>query len=618
MGYQADLFQFNLKKYGERARGMVATKHNILSLLACIFDPLGIISPVTVRGKILFQGLCVDKVGWDDELSGERRSEFEKWSSSLKNAGRISVPRCLHEGTKAPDKCSLHGFADASLKAYCAVIYFVSQADGRIHVEMLTSKTRVSPLKRQTIPRMELMAGRVLAQLMHTVKAALQNNIVVTETHLWLDSKTALYWIKNQKEWKQFVRHRVNEVLRLTDKEEWGHCPGKENPADIGSRGVLAAELVESQLWWKGPSWLSRPKEEWPGKEEIVETPEGLEEAKKISVCVVQNINECGIAGVLDVNRYSKLDRLLRVTSLVLRFTSNVRAQRTGSSKTTGEVKTEEIVKAEKMWVKEVQKQLKSKPNFKGLVKELGIVTCGCDGIMKCKGRLGNSELDTEVKEPAILPKDHKFTSLVVERCHERVYHSGVRSTLAELRTRFWVPKGRQVVKRILSRCLVCRKAQGKSCGTPPIAALPDFRVREVPPFSRVGIDFAGPLFVKGVSGEMEKVYIVLFSCCVTRAIHLDLITDMSTTAFIRCLRKFAARRGSPALIVSDNAKTFKSANKVLKKLNDDHEVASHLVKNRIEWRLLEMLFRGSMLEMAMLLRVRVRVSNCTRDIYSG
>ena len=103
-------------------------------------------------------------------------------------------------------------------------------------------------------------------------------------------------------------------------------------------------------------------------------------------------------------------------------------------------------------------------------------------------------------------------------------------------------------MKRILIQRLVCCKAQGKSCVMPPIAALPDFRVTEVPPFSRVGINFAGPLFVKGVLGEMEQVNVVLFSCCVIRGIHLDLITDMSMTAFNCCLRKFAVRRGSPVL----------------------------------------------------------------------
>ena len=231
---QTDMFHFNLGKLEAKAKGLVATKRNVLSLLASLFDPLGIVSPVTVSVKILFQELCEDKVGWDDKLNGERASRFEKWLKELKSVGKVRVPRCLYGLSKAPVKCSLHGFADASLKAYCAVIYFVCQADHGNHVEMLTSKTKVSPLKPQTIPRLELMSGRILAQLMDTVRNALKESVEIVESRLWLDSKTALCWINNQGEWKQFVRHRVNEILRLSRKNEWGHCPEKENPADIG------------------------------------------------------------------------------------------------------------------------------------------------------------------------------------------------------------------------------------------------------------------------------------------------------------------------------------------------------------------------------------------------
>ena len=104
---------------------------------------------------------------------------------------------------------------------------------------------------------------------------------------------------------------------------------------------------------------------------------------------------------------------------------------------------------------------------------------------------------------PVILPRQHRFTRLVIEECHQRVHHSGVRATLAELRSRYWVPRGRQVVKRILSECVTCRRFTGKPYSTPPTAALPDFRVKEAPPFSRVGVDFAGPLYVKEKSGQM-------------------------------------------------------------------------------------------------------------------
>ena len=124
-------------------------------------------------------------------------------------------------------------------------------------MRLVASKTRVVPLKELTTPRLELMSARILAQLMNTVRNTLQSQVTIDGVRFWLDSKTTLSWIRNKGEWKQFVRHRVNEILRLTDKEEWAHCPTLENPADLGSRGVLAPQLKEDELWWLGPRWLT-------------------------------------------------------------------------------------------------------------------------------------------------------------------------------------------------------------------------------------------------------------------------------------------------------------------------------------------------------------------------
>ena len=182
---------------------------------------------------------------------------------------------------------------------------------------------------------------------------------------------------------------------------------------------------------------------------------------------------------------------------------------------------------------------------------------------MRCSGRLVNSDLEFDARRPVVLPRDHRFTRLVIEDCHRRVHHSGVRATLAEVRSRYWVPKGRQVVEKVLGGCVTCKRQTGRPYSAPPASALPEFRVREAPPFSKVGVDFAGPLYVKGRAGHMVKVYVALFSCCVIRAVHLELVEDMSAVAFRRCLRRFAARNGTPALIVSDNAKTFQATESI-------------------------------------------------------
>ena len=178
----------------------------------------------------------------------------------------------------------------------------------------------------------------------------------------------------------------------------------------------------------------------------------------------------------------------------------------------------------------------------------------------------------------------HK-TKLIVENVHCRVGHNGVRSTLTELRTRFWIIKGRQYVKKVIGKCIVCKRQEGKPFQAPLTAPLPEFRVNEAPPFSNCGLDFAGPLYYKDKQGIMQKSYFALFTCCLTRAVHLELVEDLSTPTFIRCLRRFTARRGAPTLFISDNAKTFKATDKFLYRMSQDRLVKDFTDTHMIEWR---------------------------------
>ena len=476
-----DTLHFNFQHIADKAKGLEATKRNVLSLLASLFNPLGMVRPVTVGMKVLFQEICKSKFHWDAVLTGEIKRKWDKWVQDLAETKEICINRCLYE-TEGGDvtDCYLHGFGDASKKAYCAMVYFVYRTkDGKAHVRLVAGKTRVASLKKLSIPRLELMSVRILAQLMHTVKNALQSQVKLDVVRFWLDSKTALSWIQNKGEWKQFVRHRVNEILKLTDKEDWAYCSTEENPADLGSRGVLASQLKENQLWWCGPSWLTERPEDWPVLTESLRTPESLIEEKK-SAAVIMTKAEIvsGISGVIDVNDYSTLQRLVRVTawikrfmgvswccgnycwlafvwlcgycsvsfqSFVLRhwcpqhqettrFIDNSTAKAKQNEKRTGRLKADELKCAEIEWLKSVQSELEQQTNFKQLVSELGIKEDRA--ILRCEGRLVNSDLESEARRPLILPRQHRFTRLVIEECHQRVHHSGVRATLAELRSR--------------------------------------------------------------------------------------------------------------------------------------------------------------------------------------
>ena len=206
--------------------------------------------------------------------------------------------------------------------------------------------------------------------------------------------------------------------------------------------------------------------------------------------------------------------------------------------------------------------------------------------ILRCKGRIENAlDLPYSTKHPVILPGDHHLTALYIYRAHAKVLHNGTKETLAELRSQFWVIRGRSVVKRILRKCYTCRRYEGRSCLVPPPPPLPAFRVQEAPPFTNTGVDFAGPLYIKITGGTQSKVWIALFTCCVTRAVHLDLVPDMSGPTFIRSFKRFTARRGLPALVLSDNGKTFEAAAKVIESVVSSPEVQRYLDGVGVNWK---------------------------------
>ena len=277
------------------------------------------------------------------------------------------------------------------------------------------------------------MACLILARLILTIKDALSSQVSIQNV--------------NQGEWKQFVRHRVNEILQLSNKNDWGHCSSGDNPADIGSRGALAKELSKSELWWHGPSWFTEPVERWPVTNSIEPTAESKDEDKRAAILTVISHATHGINEVMEIKGYSTLRKLCRVTAWVKRFCFNI-SQKDKNVRRQGRLTLEEIVASENEWVRAAQRELKHGDNYQQLVAKFGLEKDD-DDIVRCKGRLEFLELPPETKEPVILPKGHQFTVLQIQECHERVLHSGVRSTLAELRSRFWVPKGRQAVKYV-------------------------------------------------------------------------------------------------------------------------------------------------------------------------
>ena len=207
------------------------------------------------------------------------------------------------------------------------------------------------------------------------------------------------------------------------------------------------------------------------------------------------------------------------------------------------------------------------------------------EGVIHCQGRINRASVPVTAKKPILLPPKHWFTILIIREHHKLVHHNGVGETLNSLRATYWIVRGREAVKKEVRRCMVCLRWEGKPYSTPIIPDLPEERVSQEPPFTNTGIDFAGPLYVQNLhSTDKWKVYVCLFTCASTRAIHLELITNLSGSSFLQAFRRFSSRRGLPNVLMSDNAKTFKATSAEVKKVVRPQEVQQYVINKGIAW----------------------------------
>ena len=257
------------------------------------------------------------------------------------------------------------------------------------------------------------------------------------------------------------------------------------------------------------------------------------------------------------------------MTALVPRF---IRCLKKKMKPGTQLLHVEEIQKAEELWIKNTQMMLKGRKSYPQVKTQLAVIEI--NGVLHCQGRLQD-----ESKFPILLPQDSRFTSLLIAECHKRTRHRGVNTTLAEVRSKFWVLKGRQAVKQQLRQCMICSKRNAKACLPPQSGQLPTERVVQGNPFSTTGVDFAGPIHLK----NEEKAYVALFTCGITRAVDLELTEDTTAHEFMGMFRRFISRRGTPSTVISDNAKTFLATAKRLKKICAERELQDFLLANRID-----------------------------------
>ena len=552
-------FSISLSKCADTGNEGVLTKRKMLSVINSVFDPLGLASPIIIIAKILYSRVCREKLAWDEEINGEVEALWKNWIKKLMKCPSLSVPRTVVQGEVT--HIILHGFADASKLAIAACVYvFAHYSNQKPSQHLLTAKARVAPEK--SIPRLELVAAQTLSKLIDCVKKAL-TDYQIDEIHGWVDSTTVLHWLKGKGTWSQFVRNRV-KAISSSEIEEWHYVPNSENPSDLGSRGIAPAQM--ESFWFCRPNWLST-KEDWPIQPEIGESKET--EAEKLPKKDRQMFSkeDASANQMRDLLEKHTLWKTLQITAFIQRFVNNTRRK----EKQTKMLTTEEIESAERFWIKEAQQDDEMQSDVPLKKDQLG--------IWRCEGRVPNYH-------PIFLPRNHTLVKLLIEQSHRRMLHGGVSMTMSCIRERFWIPKLRTLVKKVIHNCNKCKRFRVKGLAALSSSQLPTFRSQMTDPFASTGVDFAGPIKYRINKKTVGKAYIALFTCATTRAVHLKLCRDLTAEEFQRALKEFVARRGTPRLIVSDNGKTFTATKKWLNKLKKNEALMNFLAADKIIWRL--------------------------------
>ncbi|XP_036346838.1 uncharacterized protein LOC118756166 [Rhagoletis pomonella] len=590
---------------------VVISKRIVLSCVAQLYDPNGYITPVTFIGKIIVQDLWRLSMGWDEQVPQSIKDRWLEFWKDISELERFKLPRYIRVSNDAT--IQLHGFADASEKGFGAVIYVrVVSSLGMISSELLISKARVAPLKTITIPKLELAAAELLGRLYLSVVRSMEWQAV--DYVMWSDSTIVLHWLRKLPcQMKVYVANRVASIQANTDINKWRHVKTSDNPADLLTRGMSASGIVGHQLWLHGPSWLRQPSKEWPkggfGYEHI---PEGTLPELKVHIAVeatpTWSIKSNGNAeSVPLVQCASSLDRLIGIMSQVLRFVRLLRAkgnrQLRKSSRGDFHIPVptaEERSRALELMIKETQ-ELEYLREIRALSRDTPMPegskieslkpTLDRNGLLRVGGRIGRAECDYEMKHPVIIPSGSSLSQLIISKAHQATKHGGAQVMMQYIRQRFWIPRLRSELRKFTHKCVTCAR-YAKRLSEQLMADLPADRLQVGKPFLHSGVDYAGPFEIRQLDKNgrcvvKRKSWVAIFVCLKTRAVHIDMITDLSARAFIACYERFIARRGRCERMYSDNGTSFVGASKDIARAYERwraSDMFSELVLKGTEW----------------------------------
>ena len=551
------------------------TKRAVLKTTASTFDPLGLVSPIIVYPRTIIQELWSKKLDWDDPIE---LCDCEKWEQGLKNI--LEVPK-LEFNRWIQDRpnsgIELHVFCDSSERAYAAAVYSRVNSDGgEIVTNLVMTKARVSPLKNESIPRLELIACVIGTRLLTAVN--LTYKVPQEKIFYYTDSRNALYWINTPAhKAKTYVYNRSAEIQRVSEPSQWSHVATDVNPADIATRIVSTDDLKSNKIWFEGPPFLRDKNYVFskfvPDIKDL--SPEVEKELKSNSELVFQQL-EVAIKNMWQ----HKVDRLSvgKLYNNLERFRKLLRLMIGGICKWRKHIMSTYEINLRSNYVLYILSQKESfKTEFSILnqgkklfsTNQLAKLNPFIDpfGVIRSNSRLSDLDyLPEDTKRPVILLGSNQITRAIVLEVHWQKSHTVsenlVRSTLHQ---KFIILGLTKLLKVITSKCFVCRKTKGQ----PSSQIMSPLRDRLGIPnriFAETGLDFAGPFeIIQGRGKTRRNRFVLVLTCLQTRAVHFEPTFDQTAVSVVNAIDRFCRVRGRPRYLVSDNQTSFKKADKALR-----------------------------------------------------
>ena len=438
-------------------------------------------------------------------------------------------------------------------------------------VNLIFSKPRLAPIKKISIPRLELLD--VIIGLRRLTFVEQQLKISVQRKIVWTDSQCVIYWIASNKQMSTFVENRLKEITDIDFRygllfscDEW---PTWSYDMTVKDNDVLKSELKTSSVNGQTELLVGEPLEENNILEKFDNRVEPLFGLK--------------------CENFSNMTRLVRVTAWTLRFIKKLKKENISGPLTVKEIEDAKlkwiVLIQRKHFAKEIQSISDNRMN--NIIRQLGLVLDN-KGLIRCVDRINHAQVSEDTKRPIFIPKTDTFTCLLIESYHRRLLHVGVAQALSQIRQKYWIPQERSTVRKDLKECRNCIRYEGGPYKMPLIPPFPKNRISESAPFTYTGINYFGPFYIKSPTGS-EKVWVCLYTCLVIRAIHLELMLDMTTEQYLLGFRRFVAQCGTPKQILSDNALRFKSASNFIKnvwcEVISDYDVLNYVEDKGVEWK---------------------------------